>query len=66
MSVRPSKNLFSEVAMQVKPIIKSKRNTVILHDLPDQIPLEDIYAMAMARDGQVDVYFWLVADQLQS
>ena len=52
--------------MQVKPIIKSKRNTVILHDLPDQIPLEDIYAMAMARDGQVDVYFWLVADQLQS
>ena len=29
--------------MQVKPIIKSKRNTVILHDLPDQIPLEEIY-----------------------
>lgn len=31
-----------KVAMQVKPIIKSKRNTVILHDLPDQIPIEEL------------------------
>ena len=28
-------------AMQLKPIMKSKRNTVILHDLPEQIPQED-------------------------
>jgi len=31
-----------KIAMQLKPIIKSKRNTVILHDLPDQIPLEEL------------------------
>ena len=46
----PTSSSLAEVAMQVKPIIKSKRNTVILHDLPDQIPLEDIYGH-MAMDG---------------
>ena len=48
----PTSSSLAEVAMQVKPIIKSKRNTVILHDLPEQIPLEDIYGH-MAMDG-----FW--------
>ena len=48
----PTSSSLAEVAMQVKPIIKSKRNTVILHDLPDQIPIEDIYGH-MAMDG-----FW--------
>ena len=37
--------------MQLKPIIKSKRNTVILHDLPEQIPQED-------TDSGVSVFFF--------
>ena len=28
--------------MQIKPILKSKRNTVILHDLPEAIAEEEL------------------------
>ncbi|CAK9111300.1 unnamed protein product [Durusdinium trenchii] len=44
-ALRSQQVTVDKAAMQVKPIIKSKRNTVILHDLPDQIPLEELHEL---------------------
>lgn len=34
-ALRSQQVVVDKEAMQLKPVIKSKRNTVILHDLPD-------------------------------
>ena len=40
--------------MQIKPILKSKRNTVILHDLPEAIPQEELRFSHVSLPSQAE------------
>lgn len=42
---RSDKIAVDEEAMMVKPLLKPRRNTLILHDLPDEFPEEDLNAL---------------------
>ncbi|CAJ1453191.1 unnamed protein product, partial [Effrenium voratum] len=44
-ALRSQSVLVDKANMQLKPVIKSKRNTVILHDLAEGIPLEELHEL---------------------